>query len=69
MQNFLLICYTEWEKTNHLKVVAKQAFPSSSLTSDAKDKKHFQRENAFVVKAEILEEMRDRSLLTVCSLY
>lgn len=37
----MLICYTEWEKTNHLKVVAKQAFPSSSLTSDTKDKSTF----------------------------
>jgi len=51
MQNFLLICYAEWEKNNHLKVVAKQAFPSSSLTSDTKDKKCFHRENAFIVKA------------------
>lgn len=51
MQNFLLICYAE-KKTNPLKVVAKQAFPSSSLTfSDAKDKKQFQRENVFIVKA------------------
>lgn len=51
MQNSLLICYAEWEKDNHLKVVAKQAFPSSSLTSDSKDKTNFQRENAFIVKA------------------
>lgn len=50
MQNFTLICCTEWRKNNHLKVVAEQGFPSS-LTSDAKDKKHFQMEKCFRSKS------------------
>lgn len=45
-------------------MVAEQAFPSSLLpSSDARDKKHFQREDVFIVKAQMLQEMRDTSVL------